>query len=339
MIIFSLLVYGLYIGEYANKISSAWYKVPTLLSSLFYCFTSISYILLSSTMDMNRVFSEDQVSGYFFTLFCFFILWLILSKLSIYVSILSRLYLTFVDSVYFVHKSILNLMICVLCLFLISGIYCNVLLYTKYRLDNPPKNYYAQFEVVFISLIIYDFISSVIMLLLFIIKLYRVIFARRKTMIQQQKQQSVDSISSINSMLDKHDMKFINAVTRYTILSCWQILTSQLGLLSLILLAIYVNYVNNHYIGGVTNKRWKQMHYYFFTFIAFDILINNIMLILYYEFTRKIYFKCCGIIHNCCKRCFVWNADRIMNKQISSLSKKHTRIERDTQPMLKSDNV
>ena len=149
------LFYYLYIAKSRHEIQSQWYKFPTLLASLFYCGVCITYLLISLTMNVNLEFNTQNVSGYFLSIICLLILFLILSKLSIYVSILSRLYLTFCESAYFVRKSILNLMICVLFLFFLCGIYWNVLLYTKYRLKNPPSSYYIQFEVVFISLIIY----------------------------------------------------------------------------------------------------------------------------------------------------------------------------------------
>lgn len=309
--VFCCLIYGLYIGENGKKISSCWYKIPTVVSSVFYCGISINYVLISLSKEIDTIFTNtNNVSGYFFTIFCLFILCIIIAKLSIYISILSRLYLTFADSIYYLRKSILNLMICVLFLFLLCGIYIDTLLYTKYRLNNPPSNYYIQFEVVFISLIIYDFISSVVMLLLFISKLYQVIFERRRTMISSLHLKETETLN-----LDENDMKFINAVTRYTILSTFQIITSQFGLLSLILLGFYVDYFQAK--GGIKVRRWKEMYQFFFGFVAFDILINTITLILYYEFTRNIYFKCCNCVHKCCKRCFIWNADRITKKQIS----------------------
>eukprot|EP01084_Bolivina_argentea_P003900 7386_1 len=328
--IFAYLFHGLYISNSRHQIQSEWYKLPSLAACVFYVATSITYLLVSLSYSNADDFDSQNVSGYFFITVCLLISWLVLSKSSIYISILSRLYLTFRNSVYYVRKSMLHLMICVLVLFFLSGIYSNVLLYTKYKLENPPSNYYTQFEVVFISLIIYDFISSVVMLLLFISKLYKVILARRQISLASADYQSA---SSYESTLDDHDLKFIEAITKYTVLSCWQILTSQFGLLSLILAGMYVNW-NNHYYGGVTHKRWHQMHYYFFTFISLDIMINSLALMLYYRFTSNIYFTLCGKLHKCCKGCFIWYADVSMRKRINVIN-----ADKETHPMLKPEIV
>ena len=309
VIVFLYLSYHLYIANSSASIGSQWHKIPTLMASFFYCGVSITCLLISMTMDFRQEFDTTNVNGYIFTNVCLLILFLTLSKLSIYVSILSRLYLTFRESAYFMKKCTLNFMIFVLCLFLLCGIYWNALLFTKYRLKSPPASYYIQFEVIFISLIVYDFIASVVMLLLFISKLHKHIFSRQQTMSHR--------VNKRQSFLDKNDMTFINAITRYTILSSAQIFISQLGLVSLVFAGIYVNW-NNHYYGGVEHKRWEQMHYYFFSLIAADILLNSSVLTLYFPFSRSLYYRLCGCEHRVCMRCFVWNADRIIKKHFAA---------------------
>merc|ERR1712083_738300 len=148
---------------------------------------------------------------------------------------------------------------------------------------------------------------------------------RRLSHIQSDGQQYTLSINKKLAALDDHDMKFIDMITRYTLLSLWQIATAQCGLVSLILAGFYLHW-HEHFGEKVGVEQWDKMHYYFFTLLSMDILVNSITLILYYEFCRDIYRKACGRMDGCCKQCFVRYTDRMIRKQMNkSLAVIHRR--------------
>ena len=325
IIVFPWLIHGLYIGEAGKKIKSQWFKFPSVLASFFYLATSILLLLTSFTTEIEPHKEVTNVSSYFMTITLLLILCLILAKLSIYISILSRLYLTFKESAYNVRKSILRIMIFILFLFLGSGLYWIWLLYLKYALKHTPSSYYNQFDVVSITLFFCDFMSSVVMLLLFIRKLCRVILERRQSNIQSVAEQYTLSINKELAELDDREMKFIDMITRYTLLSIWQISTAQCGLVSLIMAGFYLHW-HQHFGEDVGVSAWDKMHYYFFTLLSMDILVNSVTLILYFEFCRSVYWKMCGRMDGCCKGCFVRYTDRMIRRQFNkSLADIHRR--------------
>lgn len=303
------LLCALYCCESGYKIKSRWFKIPSICASICYTATSIMLIFIGRTTKQQQWSRDDNVAISVLILLAF----VILAKVSIYISILSRLYLTFRQSSFLMRKSMLRFMMAVLSLFLLSGLYWNWLLYRQYVLADTPSYFQIQFGVVSVTFVICDFVSSVVMLMLFIQKLYRVILERRRSVTKIAR----GSCKSVVPQFDRFDLKFIDMITKYTVLSSWQIVTTQCGLLSLVMVG-HICQWHYQFVEKTGRGEWGTLHHYFFVLLGMDIVVNSVTLVLYYEFCRGCYWTMCGKIHECCRGCIVRCANSMVWRQLSS---------------------
>merc|ERR1712228_388721 len=122
------------------------------------------------------------------------------AKLFIYITFLSRLYLTFIESVHKISRKLLYFMIFLLILFILNGIYFNVLLFLKCYL-NIFSFYLIQIQMIaiFAFLAFIDMMISIILIYQFIKKLFLLITERRRTIIERSKLASFALSKSVSS--------------------------------------------------------------------------------------------------------------------------------------------
>eukprot|EP01084_Bolivina_argentea_P286384 491248_1 len=406
---FILLIYQLYCNSTNKNIKKQWYKIPPILSSTFYLLSCIFYLIFawhlsstSSSTDHNL--SLILISSALATCILF-------AKLFIYITFLARLYFTFCDSCQAVSTKLIKFITILLIIFFLCVIWWNILLIQRYILKLDVNNilYKPQFIIVFCSLVFCDITSYVIMLYLFLSKLFLLITNRRRTIIwrsvdkihrsmralstvssntengtsfnwkfsrslpttspsglalkeytsntgyygndsiaktdnfpstnfsysksrileylkyKENAKMSTETLTNKNTIsnaksendkrkiyhkkeaslvsnnLDDKDMTILDAMTRYTILNVFTMITSQLGYLSFFILGLI------QFLFDVNENKTHIVfeHYSMYIVVAglypLDVITNCVVIYTSFKFGKFVYYKLCGKVHDYCQ--------------------------------------
>eukprot|EP01084_Bolivina_argentea_P122911 217824_1 len=191
-----LLLYELYCNR-NNPSIPCWFKLPSVISCTSYVLSCFAYLAccyyiveLDSLSSLNNYNDTHQLMC-IISITCLITL-VLCAKLFIYITFLSRLYLTFIDSIHRISYSLLRFMIFLLILFTLIIIWFNTLLYLKYVFYEAPfKSFQIQLIIVFCSILFCDVTISIITVYLFLRKLFLLITARRRSIIARSNMVSV----------------------------------------------------------------------------------------------------------------------------------------------------
>merc|ERR1719474_1383699 len=130
---------------------------------------------------------------------------------------------------------------------------------------------------------------------------------------KQEHSSSVPSIQLLPSILDVNDMMFIDAMTKYTILSVFAIIMNKITFSSLTVWRAMDYWDENAAI--------RYMEIVLGVVFPLGAVLNCTVLLLHFKFSRDWYFKLCGCLHDKVQFKIAWRVDKTLRPL--NLKRKH----------------
>lgn len=213
----AVLVYHLYFDSEHSGIPR-WFKAPSLASCLCHTASCVVYILCSLRVDQLYNVMHSTLSTRI--LFTSLLTLIFAAKIAMYTTFLSRLYLTFLDSVHEIKTHLLRFMVILLSFFIFTVIWFDVLLFFYwYRPDLyfvPLFEGYSfpiQLLAIFAILEVIDLSLNLILVVQFLQKLFLLITARRRTIIERSRLKTATKTTSWRFSIQRTASKTPSEVT------------------------------------------------------------------------------------------------------------------------------
>ena len=257
---------------------------------------SLTHQIEGTQFDLDE--SDMELSSYFRLIADIFYF---LGTLILYLLFAGRLYITFRDTSYQLSPGIVTLVsIIVIITTLSETLYIAFLILQLFKVYLPEElALYSQ-----IAIVVTDFIINITLLSLFLRKLKHVVVAQSENNLNEQLLIKQPSNDGYLLDLDTAQLKFVNIMTKMTLLSGISMMVYELHLLYLVALFLWFSHNGWAFILGYSTR-------------TIYILSSTICIFLNFEINEDFYFKLCGKCHKSLYGLYVKDTKRQIRKSIS----------------------
>ena len=185
--------------------------------------------------------------------------------------------------------------VCV-CIIFFVRICIIIVCFTIFEIEYETRSNYRRHIVLLCIILgfIFAIIYSIIIICLFIHRLFYQIMLRKSGLLDCQSRVISNNFEFIS--FNRRQLKLIEIITKYSVLSLFLIFLSLFGLI-----------IYGIYFGMFANKnRTILFDMLAWSFLGLNLFLNNLILFFYLPFANKYYNKLCLPLHYLCNKCVVF---------------------------------